>query len=345
MTDKNYCMSAYLALRFIEKEDVDFCDKMKHRNVVPPAVEDRIPVKTATEIDDQLRRLIGEAKGEKLGIFLSGGMDSAILATYMKGCDAYTFRFLNGGFQKEEMERAEYYARKNDITLHYVDIDWSVVEKNLETLMSVKCAPVHSIEPQIYEAAMQAKSDGITTVVVGELADTIFGGLDGLLSQDWDFEPFMKRYVFTSPEDVLNEPVSMQYLFERYRIGEKIDFQKFMEDVFLVESLGSYFNSFRAADMKYLAPYSFLKMGEPLDLKRIRNGESKYLIRELFKMKYPEMDVPQKLPMPRPVDQYLSGWSGPTRSEFKKNLDMTHFTGNQKWQLFCLEKFLDLFRL
>ena len=29
--------------------------------------------------------------------------------------------------------------------------------------------------------------------------------------------------------------------------------------------------------------------------------------------------------------------------EFKENLNMDIFTGNQRWQLYCLEKFLNLF--
>ena len=84
-------------------------------------------------------------------------------------------------------------------------------------------------------------------------------------------------------------------------------------------------------------------MSKPLDLNRIRNGESKYMIRELFRRKYPEIPVPNKLPMPRPVDQYFANWTGPKRKEFKPNLDMHTFTGNQKWLLWCLERFLNLY--
>ena len=46
--------------------------------------------------------------------------------------------------------------------------------------------------------------------------------------------------------------------------------------------------------------------------------------------------------MPRPVDEYFKHWKGPTRSEFRKDLDMSEFTGNQKWQMYCLEKFLEI---
>ena len=84
-------------------------------------------------------------------------------------------------------------------------------------------------------------------------------------------------------------------------------------------------------------------MIEPLDLNKVRNGESKYLIRELMKKKYPEIPVPDKVPMPRPVDAYFKNWNGPTRPEFKRDLDMCKFSGNQKWQLYCLEQFLNLY--
>jgi glycerol-3-phosphate cytidylyltransferase len=83
-------------------------------------------------------------------------------------------------------------------------------------------------------------------------------------------------------------------------------------------------------------------MAEPLDLHRVRNGEPKYLIRELMQIKYPEIPVPNKVPMPRPVDAYFKDWSGPTRPEFRCDIDMSALTGNQKWQLYCLEQFLQM---
>lgn len=59
-------------------------------------------------------------------------------------------------------------------------------------------------------------------------------------------------------------------------------------------------------------------------------------------MKYPETPVPQKKPMPRPVDAYFEKWEGPKRSEFKENIDIQKYTGNQKCLMWCLERFLDM---
>lgn len=341
--DKNFCMSSFLAFRYIEDPDKNFYQGMTHKNFEPVPPAEKIYVHTAQEIDEAISKQFELIKGNKCGILLSGGMDSAILASYMSGSDAYTFRFLNGKYQQEELSRAEYYASYYNLNLHYVDIDWNTVEQYLDVLMKAKGAPVHSIEPQILQGALQAKADGITMMVIGESSDLIFGGMDQLLSKDWSFDEFVERYTFLAPEKVLQCPVDMSYLFERYRQGDKIKFLKFMDDVFSIESSSSYMNAFSVAELPYFDPYAKLAMADPLDLHRVRHGDSKYLIRELFSIKYPNMAIPEKIPMPRPVDTYFSNWTGPIRHEFKKDLDMSSFSGNQKWQLYALEKFLDIF--
>ena len=336
-------MSSYLAFRYIEREGMDFYEELHHENIPLPNPEQFTYVHTAKEIDTAIQKVFDSLQGEKLGICLSGGMDSAILAAYMPGCDAYTFRFLGGEYQKEELARAEYYAKYYGLNLHYVDIDWNTVQNCLEPVMRSKNAPVHSIEPQLYQAALQAKADGVTRLIVGESSDLIFGGMDQLLSKDWTVEDFAKRYTFLDPARVLREPVDMSYLYERYRQGEKINFLQFMDDVFSRESSSSYYNAFKTAGMPYTDPYALLRMAEPLDLNRVRNGESKYLVRELMHIKYPEIPVPNKVPMPRPVDAYFKDWCGPKRPEFRRDIDMSQLTGNQKWQLYCLEQFLNMY--
>lgn len=340
MVDKNFCMSSYLAFRYVERDDVEFFDGLRHRNFQSPV--NRIKVATADDIDAAIEKNFSNLRGKRLGLMLSGGMDSAILAAYMKGCDAYTFRFLDGTIFADELKRAELYAETYGLKLHHVDINWQTIEPHVDEVLRNKCAPVHSIEPQLVVAANQAKADGVEMLIVGESSDLIFGGMDKLLSRDWTFDDFVKRYTFTDPAAVLVEPTDVSYLFERYRQGDKIDFLRFMDDVFSVESSGSYMNAFETAQIDYFDPYANLQMSEPLDLYRVRHGEPKYLIRELFAKKYPNVPVPEKVPMPRPVDFYFADWR-PSRSEFKPNLDMTKFTGNQRWQLWCLERFLNLF--
>lgn len=342
MVDKEFCMSSFLVFRYIIDDNKDFFEHTHHQiyNLIPD--EKRVLVWNAYDIDKAIKTEFDSVRNKRLGILLSGGMDSACLASYMEGCDAYTFRFLNGNYQKDELERAECYAHKYNLTLHYVDISWNTVQINLESVIKAKGAPVHSIEPQILAAAKVAKEDGIEMMVIGDAADYVFGGMDGLHAKNWTFEEFIERYAYLKPEQVLNDPVDMLPAFEKYRKGTGIDFISLMHEYADIESYASYENAFNACAMPFIDPYEVLKMAEPLDLSRIRNGESKYLIRDLFRMKYPEIPIPQKLPMPRPVDEYFKKWSGPKRTEFKTNLDMNKFSGNQKWQMYALERFLEM---
>ena len=333
-----------MAFRYIWKDGVDFVEGFQHKNFRPVVDEDRIPVKSSEDIDREIQKQFDElyVKYSNIGILLSGGMDSANLAAYLKpGSHAYTFNSLSGVFEAD-VERAKKYCKKFQLNHHLIDISMEDYEEFTPIVMRHKFAPVHSIEPQIYKAAEIAKKDGVQLIIVGESADLIFGGMDKLISPVWTFDAFVKRYTFLDPKQVLVNPVDQSELFERYRQGKDgIDVLKFMDEVFSIESSSSYLNAFGAAWMPYYDPYARLVMAEPLDMNRVRNGEPKYLVRGLYAIKYPELEIPFKIPMPRPVDAVFKNWSGPKRAEFRKDIDMTSLTGNQKWQLWCAELFLN----
>lgn len=317
---------------------------MHHRLITPIPTSERIGVATAADIDREIQKQMDAlyARYNNIGILLSGGMDSAIVAAYLKpGSHAYTFTAQGTEVFDADLERAAHYCRKFGLKHHLVDISFDDYKQLTPLVMRTKCAPVHSIEPQIYKAAMMAKADGVELMLVGESSDLIFGGMDGLLAKDWTMAEFVNRYTFLSPELVLTHPVDMSELYERYRRGNDIDFMTFMDEVFSIESSSSYFNAFGTAGLEYYDPYARLIMSEPLDLQRVRNGEPKYLIRALYAMKYPEVPIPNKIPMPRPVDKIFKEWSGPTRPEFRTDIPMSSLSGNQKWQLWCAEQFLN----
>ena len=296
----------------------------------------------ASEIQKQIDELY--SRYDNIGILLSGGMDSANLAAYIKpGSHAYTFVSDTGVFDKD-LERAQNYCKKLGLVHHLVEITMDDYVKYTSIVMAAKAAPVHSIEPQIYKAAIMAKKDGVEMILVGESADLIFGGMDKLISPEWTYDGFVKRYTFLEPSLVLKNPIPQDELYEHYRIdAEHIDYMKFMDEVFAIESSGSYLNAFGVAGLPYYDPYAKLVMAEPLDMERVRNGEPKYLVRGLYAIKYPELEIPFKIPMPRPVDAIFRDWEGPKRPEFRTDIPMHTLTGNQKWQLWCAEQFLNLF--
>lgn len=343
MIDKEFCCSSFLAFRYIEKENKEFFDGLHHRIYELPKKEQLVPIGNELELDIELKKVFDSVSNKKLGILISGGMDSACLAAYMpKGSDAYTFRFLNGLYDPEELHRAESFAKEYELNLHYVDIDFDIIKECLIPVMESKGAPVHSIEPQLYKAALQAKEDGVETLVIGDAADYVFYGMDGLLSKDWTFDEFYKRAIYIEPSEVLKNPKDMKYLFERYRKNnDMIDFIGFYDKSITEESYGSYENAFHAANIDYIDPYEHMILKEKLDLQRVRNGDSKYFVRALFRMKYPNIPLPEKHPMPRPVDEYFKNWEGPKRKEFRNDIKISKYTGNQKWLMWCLEQFLN----
>ncbi len=346
MTDKDFCLSSYMAFRYIWKDGADFFRGFRHSNYKPVPDNKRIPVKTSEDIDREIQRQTDALYKEygEIGILLSGGMDSANLAAYLRpGSHAYTFVSDSGVFD-DDVRRAQEYCRRLSLQHHLVPIDFDDYKKYTPIVMAAKDAPVHSIEPQIYKAAVMAKKDGVRMMLVGESADLIFGGMDKLITPLWDFNGFAKRYTFLQPELVLSHPVPQTGLYEKYRTGKDgIDYMRFMDEVFSIESSGSYLNAFAAAKMPYYDPYACLVMAEPLDMDRVRNGEPKYLVRGLYAIKFPTMEIPFKIPMPRPVDAVFKDWEGPKREEFRKDISMDSLTGNQKWQLWCAEQFLNLF--
>lgn len=346
MINKDFCLSSYMTYRYIYDEGVDFYEGFEHRNFKPIQDEDRVKVKSAQDIDEAVKKQFEElySKYDSIGILLSGGMDSAILASYLKpGSFAYTFSTELSEVFDLDKERAQQYCKKFQLNHKFIDISFDDYKKYTPVVMKKKYAPVHSIEPQLYKAALQAKEDGVDLLIVGESADLRFGGMDQLLSKDWSFDEFVERYTFLDPKLVLTNPVDVSMLFERYRSEDGIQLLKFMDKVYSIEGFGSYMNAFETADIPYYDPYAKLIMQEELDLERVRNGEPKYLIRELFAIKYPELEIPKKIPMPRPVDMIFKDWKGPKRHEFRNDIPMEQLTGNQKWQLWCAELFLDMF--
>ena len=346
MNNKDFCLSSYMAFRYIWKDGMDFYKGFHHSNYCAVPDAERIPVKTSADIDARIQEQMDKlySRYDSIGILLSGGMDSANLATYLRpGSHAYTFVSETGVFD-QDLERARNYCKRLGLVHHQVEITMDDYRKYTPIVMASKRAPVHSIEPQIYKAAITALKDGVQMMLVGESADLIFGGMDKLISPEWTFDGFAKRYTFLEPSLVLKNAVPQTELYERYRTdATHIDFMKFMDEVFAIESSSSYLNAFATAGLPYYDPYARLVMAEPLDMTRVRNGEPKYLVRGLYAIKYPDLEIPFKIPMPRPVDAVFRDWEGPRRPEFRSDIPMDTLTGNQKWQLWCAEQFLNLF--
>ena len=340
--DKKYCMSSFLTLRTIYDHTLSFDERY-----VPLLFEennDRNIVNNSIELEQILREEVEKACASgKAALALSGGIDSAILAKFMpKGSVAYTFKCVVPGINVvDETPSAARYAEECGLEHRIVEIYWEDFEKYAPLLMKHKGAPIHSIEVQIYKAALQAKEDGFDTLIFGESADVNFGGQDGLLSKDWLVSEYVDRYSYLLPYKVLKEPLMIMEPFLKYSKDGLMDVHEFNRHVYYLESVGSYYNASETAGIYLGLPFTKTYLGPALDYQRIKNGENKYLVREVFKRLYPEFVVPPKTPMPRPMNEWFKSWTGPRREEFIPHAT-DHLTGDQKWLVWALEKFLDI---
>jgi asparagine synthetase B (glutamine-hydrolysing) len=196
---------------------------------------------------------------------------------------------------------------------------------------------------QIYKAALRAQREGFSKLIFGQGADLIFGGFDQLLGQDWSIGEFIDRYSCVMPHKALKEFVIITEPFKRWEKNGYMEVHDFLDEHLFWEDIHSYHNSCAAAGVEFAGAY-MRALHKPLDLERVRKGESKYLIRELFQGLYPGLAIPPKTPLPRPTNEWLANWNGPERPEFWKNCHL-NMSGDQKYYLWILEKFLEEFDL
>lgn len=338
--DKLFCCEEFLTYRYLVDETRTFSSNIKPFYF--RANPEKYHIKCVDDVADAIQSYIHEivSQGGQLGLALSGGIDSAILAKYVpKDTMTYTFRCVAPG-TVDETKVAKKYADLCGLEHTIIDVSWQDYLNAAKVLMAHKGAPIHSIEPQIYKAASIAKNDGITHMLFGENADIIFGGMDGLLKKDWSFDEFVERYSYLNPTKILKGGKQWLEPFEKYRQGDKIDFYGFITEYFYLEANNSYENACATAGVKYASPFNRMTLDFTLDFERIRRGDTKYVLRELFNRLYPDLGQPVKIPMPRAVQQWLEGWNGPTRPEFLPNC-IEGLKADQKWMVFILERFLN----
>lgn len=341
--DKNYCMSSFLQYRRIVDRECAFSSTAVPRMI--EVTQGSHPIHDSYELEAHLKKVVTDAtKNGEAVLALSGGIDSAILARFMpKGSTALTFRCTAGELPTvDETKKAAYYAETCGLKHEVVEITWKDMELYAPILMRHKHAPIHSIEVQIYAGGVIAKKLGFKKVIYGETADVKYGGLSNILSRDWTVGEFIERYAYLKPWYALKAPiVDFSCVLPYSRVDGTIDVHRYVSEFDIVESVNSYVNACECADVEFIAPFADTYLACDLDLARVRRGENKYLIREIFERLYPCTKVPDKIPMPRATDQWLKNWKGPQRYEFIPNCTKG-MNGDQKWLLWALETYLNI---
>ncbi len=338
-----FCASSYLTYRYV-------IEPGRHWNAsveAPyPAVDalDQVDVRTAADIVRQLRARVSTLDPARTGLLLSGGIDSAILAALAPaGTRSYTIRFVAPGAVRDESPAAARYATECALPHRIVSVTWADYQAVMGPLMRCKRAPLHAVEVGLHTAALAAKGDGLDALITGIGADSTFGGLDRLLSRDWTFDELVTRYTFLPPSAVLREPRNVSVGFERFRTGDDaIDLHGFLKETHGYGIIQAFHNALHSAGCRMIAPYEALRLAAPLDIPRIRAGESKYLLREVFQELFPDWKIPSKIAFARPMDSWLADFATPSSAIFRSDVDYNALTAEQRWLVYCLDRFATL---
>jgi hypothetical protein len=280
------------------------------------------------------------ATSQNIGLLLSGGIDSALIASFLpRGTPVFTIQFDAEG-ALDESPAAAAYAKKFELVFTRVTVGWSDYQSLSESLTRRKQAPLHPVEVALHVAARTAKASGIETLIVGNGADSNFGGMDLLLSRDWTAVDFQKRYTFVDPKKVLKESVSQSHVFIDYEQGGVFDTQTFLREIHGYGISMAFQNAILSADVQICTPYEDIRLGTSLDLARIRRGEPKYLLTKLFEDRFGVSRSPKKIAFARPMDQWMGPWSGPRSHCFREDIDLVELDGEQRWLIQALDIYL-----
>lgn len=340
IVDPVYCASSFFQFRMVEDADHIFAPGVYPRRFEIPG--GRIPVHDSIELEGALRKAVSDSLGSgKCALMLSSGIDSAILAKMMPaGSKAYTLRCCAPG-AADETSQAKLYADICGLDHEIIDITWDDYERYTSSLLRHMGQPIHSIEPQIHKAALTAKAAGFDTLIFGETADIIYGGHSIQLCREFGIDEYIGHHNFIDPREVLKEGAIIREPYERHFIDGRMDVYGFLNDIHLRQSPNSYVDACSLAGIEFAAPYLTTELAVPLDLDRIRAGENKYLVREVFHRLYPDMGQPKKLPMPRALAQWMADWPGASRPEFWPGAGRD-MTPDQKWYIYITESFMNM---
>lgn len=344
MKGKSYCTTSYLVFRYVVDKYAKWSDKIApvYPDISP---SNQICVNDCNDVNKALKKYALKNIDDETGILLSGGIDSAIIASFLpEGANAYTIRFIAED-AIDESSMAKIYAERYNLNLNIIDVSWKDYERFEPLLMKNKNSPLHPVEVGLYVAAEKAAKANDKKLLLGNGADSTFGGMDKLLSKNWKFDDFVKRYSYTDPTEIIKKTESVIGEYERYRIDcESIDYVRFLKETHGIGIIQAFNNAIESAGCVSLEPFETMYLGSKLDIPRIRAGEPKYILAELFRNLYPGIEPPRKIPFARPMDTWLKDWGGPKREEFIPDCDR-NLTGDQKYLVYCLERFLNIMQV
>ena len=182
---------------------------LSFRQFPPFRTWEKTDVKNETEVYDILKFKLAMPK-DKIGILLSHGVDSLVLASAMpKGSFAYTARF--DGNVPDESSEAKRFADMLGLKHRTIFINWEDHLKYIPDLIKYRKQPLMGTEPTVYKLALEAKKDGVETLVTGTSTEYTFAGKAFLkyMKYQYDTNRFLKEISGNRPIKWLRQSSSL----------------------------------------------------------------------------------------------------------------------------------------
>jgi len=249
------------------------------------------------------------------GIFLSGGIDSGILAALSKPDFAVTCNFQEGK-EYDELEYASKIANYLKIRLDVIQPQRENFESDLKSALKIIGQPINSVSVVPWYNLMEYAQG--KTMVNGEGADELFGGYSRylILKQVFDLYklPSLENYhptldfLFRSIHSRLVEK-EMPFTIDMNELM-KNEYELGLPEILLMEhKLAEHFK------VKFYQPFMSPRIKEfaqglPIEYK-IKNYTTKFILRELAKEYLPGVVVRrrEKKGLVCPVNKWM-GWTG-----------------------------------
>ena len=303
-----------------------------------------VVISNKNDLDAYLSKVFENVDIKNTGIMLSGGIDSALLASYMpSGTIAFTLSYPESK-NRDEVERARFFADKFNLKLVIVEVTFDDVINFQDELMIHKGQPLSSIEIGIYKMCLEAKKYNLKKLVTGMGADGIFGGTFNLMSRDWTNEEFVDRFTYIKPEIIMHNPPNTLMFFEKYYSSPYFDMYGFLDDVESEYTLSYFLNPCELAEIELVAPYESCVRNFELDRIGMISGKEKILLRNLFKEHNGFDFVGIKYAFPRPIDYWSKMYDESLDSLFIKDAYSKLSNYEQQWILYTTNHFVKLFK-
>ncbi|PWJ12944.1 asparagine synthase-related protein [Jannaschia seohaensis] len=304
---------------------------------IPAPSQKLTPVSTAQEMHDYIAQRMGAlATQGKIGIMLSGGMDSVMLAKFLpEGSIAYTLDYGEGQEQHSEFAEAAK-AIPPGVTHKKLSVTREAYAEMARELTLLKREPLVPHDPAFGIGARVAREDGITHMVYGGGADPRFAGFAHFY-KDPSYEGVRKAIIkqFVAPWHVLKSPAPVDWVLGHFTVGNRVDVRGFLNIVGTEGQAVS--DTLRACGLTPVAPLAEMVWTHEFD---IAGRGGKYPLRDLFKLIYPGKSPNKKAPLPVPYGAWMKGYV-PARPEFRT--DRLHwFGGKNLYQIYALELYMDL---